>query len=552
MKRCDRRVWSSLVLCIVFSGAAWGAAGDIQREFPTPGRCPTGLAFDGKSLWLGDRMLDLIYQIDPADGRVIQSIAAPCHHVNGLVAEGDCLWALGAGENEKSLCKLNPKTGITERTLPVPCARPQGLAFDGKCLWVGDTKKKRLYQLAVDDGSVQRILTAPGDEVSGLAFDGKYLWVAERTKDMIYMVCPTTGRVILMFDSPFKYPRGLACDGDWLWNVDYQSHKIYRLVAHDQTPLTATEPKDESLEYTHRVRNYGPGTLTSLDIYLAIPHDLAGQKILKGPAFEPKPTEIVTDRWGQKIARFHFENVAVGQGGAATMKLDVRLLKTRFFLLPEKAGDLAQIPAEIKRDFLADGTKFVMTDPKIREAAGKIVGNETNCYWIARNIFDFVHQKIHYELDDSWDAAPIVLERGSGSCSEYSMLFIALCRAAGLPARYVGSVVVRHDDASTDTVFHRWPEVYLPGYGWVPMDPSSGMGIFPTPADEAAAVGNRKAGFLITTAAGGPSEYLGWEYNSQADWQSKGMCKVSNERSGEWFPLKTSARNGNGHRQHRE
>ena len=42
-----------------------------------------------------------------------------------------------------------------------------------------------------------------------------------------------------------------------------------------------------------------------------------------------------------------------------------------------------------------------------------------------------------------------------------------MCRAAGLPARYVGAIMIRGDDASTDEVYHRWPEVYLPGYGVV-------------------------------------------------------------------------------------
>lgn len=43
-----------------------------------------------------------------------------------------------------------------------------------------------------------------------------------------------------------------------------------------------------------------------------------------------------------------------------------------------------------------------------------------------------------------------------------SNLTIAMCGAAGLPARYVGALVVRGDDASLDYVFHRWVEVYLP------------------------------------------------------------------------------------------
>lgn len=206
--------------------------------------------------------------------------------------------------------------------------------------------------------------------------------------------------------------------------------------------------------------------------------------------------------------------------------------------MPEQTGDLSRIPEEIKKEYLADGSKYCLTDPRIYKTAKEIVGSETNCYQIARNVFEYIHQKIHYEMSDGWDTAPKILDRGTGSCSEFSVAFIALCRAAGLPARYVGSVVVRKDDASTDAgVFHRWPEVYLPNYGWVPFDASSGRGNFATPSDAAAAIGNREPNYLITTIGGGPSEYLGWEYNSEGTWKAKGPCKVVVERVGEWSPL---------------
>jgi len=55
-----------------------------------------------------------------------------------------------------------------------------------------------------------------------------------------------------------------------------------------------------------------------------------------------------------------------------------------------------------------------------------------------------------------------VLKRGSGSCSEYSFVMIAMLRAAGIPARYAGSVVIRGDDASRDDVsIDGWKHTFL-------------------------------------------------------------------------------------------
>jgi len=130
--------------------------------------------------------------------------------------------------------------------------------------------------------------------------------------------------------------------------------------------------------------------------------------------------------------------------------------------------------------------------------------------------------------------APVVLQRGTGSCSEYSFSFIALCRAAGLPARYVGALVVRGDDASMDDTFHRWPEIYLPNYGWVAIDPQGGDK--PSARDQAINIGDLPNRFLITTQGGGDSEYLGWYYNYNEKYSTEPQVQVYIETFAEWEP----------------
>ncbi|UCD93792.1 MAG: transglutaminase domain-containing protein, partial [Candidatus Zixiibacteriota bacterium] len=174
-------------------------------------------------------------------------------------------------------------------------------------------------------------------------------------------------------------------------------------------------------------------------------------------------------------------------------------------------------------------------DPYIQSTADKVAGDEKNCYWIARKLFNFLIENMEFERVGGWNVAPTVLKRGTGSCSEYSFVYIALCRAAGLPARYAGSVVIRGDDASSDEVFHRWVEVYFPNYGWIPIDPSGGD--YKYPAQQASAIGYLNNRFLITTIGGGGSEYLEWGYNSNEIWQAEGPCKVYSEHIGEWSPI---------------
>jgi hypothetical protein len=152
-----------------------------------------------------------------------------------------------------------------------------------------------------------------------------------------------------------------------------------------------------------------------------------------------------------------------------------------------------------------------------------------------RRIHRWVGERLEYELVGGWNVAPAVVERGTGSCSEYTFVFIAMCRAAGLPARYAGAVMVRGDAASTDEVFHRWPEVYLPGYGWVPADAQAGD--TPSPAAAADSIGRLQPRSLITTLGGGASDLLGWSYNHNESWVAAGPVKTHVEAVGEWSPL---------------
>jgi hypothetical protein len=63
-----------------------------------------------------------------------------------------------------------------------------------------------------------------------------------------------------------------------------------------------------------------------------------------------------------------------------------------------------------------------------------------------------------------------MFETGHGDCGTQSMLFAAFCRSLGIPARAIGGYQMIMGEMPGA---HFWAEYYLPGYGWVPNDPTA-------------------------------------------------------------------------------
>jgi len=512
---------------------AAGKPGDVIARHASPGPCVTALAFDGKQLWVADRKTRLLYRYDPANQQVTQELQTPGFWPTGLAWDGQALWCVDQKDNR--IYRIDPSTGTVLKVIESPARSPHGLTWDGKYLWLGDEGADQILQISTDDGTTIRDFPAPSGNPQGLAFDGTYLWISDRMADEIYLTT-LDGEVLFVLRTPGPYATGLAFDGRHLWCSDYQTDSLYQIVVDDRETYARSNPREAIIQITHEVRNPGSGRVQRLDVYFALPENRESQVIHNPPEFEPPPREFVTDRWGQRFAHFVYENVAPSQTVRSVTKVQATVYEVTFFVRPDKVGPLTAIPADVKQRYLQDGEKYMIQHPTIQRAVKEAVGDEKNPYWIARKIYRYLMDKMYYELAGGWNVAPKVLERGNGSCSEYSFVYIAMARAAGLPARYVGSVVVRGDDASLDDVFHRWVEVYLPNYGWIPVDPSGGDQ--PSRRMQALFFGHLANRFLITTQSGGGSEFLGWTYNVAEQLVTDPKTYPVIETYAEWEPAR--------------
>jgi len=142
----------------------------------------------------------------------------------------------------------------------------------------------------------------------------------------------------------------------------------------------------------------------------------------------------------------------------------------RFTIDPATVGEY-NTSDPLYRKYTGSSRNIVVT-PEIIRTAGEITGTETNPYLKAQKIYRYVISR-PYSLvpHDRLNGLGIpeteyVSTTGFGDCGTQSMYFVALCRAAGIPARTTGGQQIVPGYGGD----HFWSEYYLPGYGWIPND----------------------------------------------------------------------------------
>jgi len=143
----------------------------------------------------------------------------------------------------------------------------------------------------------------------------------------------------------------------------------------------------------------------------------------------------------------------------------------------ERWGDLAPgytlpYPRMDLREALEPEPLVQSGDPRIRQAAEAMVRERgrlpTDPRVVAERLTVGVHRLLRKEVVFALPSALSVLESRRGDCTEHTVLFVALARSLGLPARTAVGLVYLEGAF----YYHAWPEVWLGE--WVAVDPTFG------------------------------------------------------------------------------
>lgn len=109
-----------------------------------------------------------------------------------------------------------------------------------------------------------------------------------------------------------------------------------------------------------------------------------------------------------------------------------------------------------------------LIDQTARQIAGGVNWNTTS---FLTELNKFINTFAYEVREDGAPNSPeTTLLTQTGSCRDYSVLFMAMCRVLGIAARFVSGY--HYGDPEQPQYLHAWVEVYLPGGGWRGFDPT--------------------------------------------------------------------------------
>ena len=220
-----------------------------------------------------------------------------------------------------------------------------------------------------------------------------------------------------------------------------------------------------------------------LKLWIPIPREWESQKAVKIISVQPEPhAKYVDPEYGNPMLFWDFGKEPEESSYRVEIKYRLESYEIHTEIDPNKIGPYDKTSKEYT--LYTKSTHTVSITPKVRELAQIAVGAEKNPYLQAKHIFDFVRKKMRYKAGRKKRGVKPILdspvkdektgeEYYEGACGQYSAFYVALCRADGIPARSVVALSCSRPWINYGGLGgHRWAEIFIPDYGWIPVDPT--------------------------------------------------------------------------------
>ena len=216
------------------------------------------------------------------------------------------------------------------------------------------------------------------------------------------------------------------------------------------------------IHYQIKIRNPTTKTIGNFSAFVALPITILPQQIIKDLKTFPNNLKDSTDVEGNHW--IHYELPRIDPQEEHKMSFSA-LADCRPLIISKSIPENYKInpyKKQFLKKYLSPEPHIESNHPKIVELASKISNKDPLSF--AKKAAKLVNRKIKYKIQPDEYGAAYAIEKGEGDCTEFAALFVALCRAARIPARTNAGFALaqqweRHATAE-----------FLVGGRWIPID----------------------------------------------------------------------------------
>jgi len=194
------------------------------------------------------------------------------------------------------------------------------------------------------------------------------------------------------------------------------------------------------------------------------------------------------DPFGNYLARLVFPEKCKELSVTVDLVAELTVINPFDFFVEESARKFPFDYSAVNREELVPYLKVLPAKPRLRQWMAQNTPSDMQTIDALVAINQAVQRDVSYQvrMEPGVQSGEQSLELAQGSCRDSAWLLVEVLRHLGLAARFVSGYLVQltPDIESIDgptgatedfTDLHAWAEVYVPGAGWIGLDPTSGL-----------------------------------------------------------------------------
>jgi len=267
----------------------------------------------------------------------------------------------------------------------------------------------------------------------------------------------------------FYLPEFIASGDVYILTESGYSNAAYFEQVLDESNILFREKKTYMLNQTVRLKTITDEN-TSVNVWFASP-----VKSL----FQRNITTLTNSQWlssrpCSNVSLYKIQMVEEETSNNISQNTIVDVFEQNYSVSQLELNDSYDTKSPIYNNYTISTELIPSSRARVKNVAASITRRKGSPFNKAKAIYEYVLARLTYADSVEVHSPDLVIDSQIGDAEAYSLLFSALARSSGIPARPVTGLLV---DSEKNMKYHWWVEFFIQDFGWFPLDPALADGM---------------------------------------------------------------------------